>query len=169
MRLVGGLHGKSLREERARESTENGAAPLPTTTTTIQYLHSLHTGCRIPVIAKSITRHMQGDTEFRILVITKSIIQRRSRSSCFELSLGFRQASIRVFLQSVFSCQILAGACQHWRRRAKSYLYPGLNPQPPDRQSHTLLTELGRILLEMSEVSFLLFHASLHKLDFVYF
>ena len=45
----------------------------------------------------------------------------------------------------------------------------GLNSQPPDHQSHALPTELARNLLEMSEVSFLLFHASLHMLDFVYF
>ena len=40
----------------------------------------------------------------------------------------------------------------------------GLNSQPPDHQSHALLTELGRNLLEMSEVSFLLFHAPLYML-----
>ena len=34
-----------------------------------------------------------------------------------------------------------------------------LNSQPPDHQSHALLTELGRNLLGMSEVNFLLFHA----------
>ena len=45
----------------------------------------------------------------------------------------------------------------------------GLNSQPPDHQSHALPTELARNLLEMSEVSFLLFHAPLHMLDFVYF
>ena len=45
----------------------------------------------------------------------------------------------------------------------------GLNSQPPDHWSHALPTELARILLEMSEVSFLLFHAPLHLLDFVYF
>ena len=44
-----------------------------------------------------------------------------------------------------------------------------LNSQPPDHQSHALVTELGRNLLEMSGVSFLLFHAPLHMLDFVYF
>ena len=43
----------------------------------------------------------------------------------------------------------------------------GLNSQPPDHQSHALLTELARNLLEMSEVSFLLFHAPLHMLDFI--
>ena len=45
----------------------------------------------------------------------------------------------------------------------------GLNPQPPDHQSPALPTELGRNLLEIAEVSFLLFHAPLHMLDFVYF
>ena len=49
--------------------------------------------------------------------------------------------------------------CPHW----------GLNSQPTDHQSHALLTELVRNLLEMSEVSFLLFLAPLHMLDFVYF
>ena len=44
-----------------------------------------------------------------------------------------------------------------------------LNPQPPDHQSHALPTELGRDLLEISEVSFLLFHVRLHMFDFVYF
>ena len=55
------------------------------------------------------------------------------------------------------------------KSKKKSCPYPGLNPQPPDHQSDALLTELGRILLEISEVSFLLFHAPLHKLEFVYF
>ena len=41
----------------------------------------------------------------------------------------------------------------------------GLNSQPPDHQSHALVTELGKNLLEMSEVSFILFHAPLHMLD----
>ena len=45
----------------------------------------------------------------------------------------------------------------------------GLNSQPLDHQSVALPTELGRNLLEMSEVSFLLFHVPLHMLDFVYF
>ena len=45
----------------------------------------------------------------------------------------------------------------------------GLNPRPPDHQSSALPTELARNLLEISEVSFLLFHAALHMLDFVYF
>ena len=38
----------------------------------------------------------------------------------------------------------------------------GLNSQPPDHQSHALPTELARNLLEISEVSFLFFHAPLH-------
>ena len=45
----------------------------------------------------------------------------------------------------------------------------GLDSQPPDHQSGALTTELARNLLEISEVSFLLFHAPLHMLDFVYF
>ena len=45
----------------------------------------------------------------------------------------------------------------------------GLNSQPPDHQSHALLTVLVRNLLEIYEVSFLLFHALLYMLDFVYF
>ena len=45
----------------------------------------------------------------------------------------------------------------------------GLNPQPPDHHSPVLWTEWGRNLLEISEVSFLLFHAPLHMLDFVLF
>ena len=44
-----------------------------------------------------------------------------------------------------------------------------LNSQTPDHQSHALPTALGRNLLEISEVSFLLFHAPFHMLDFVYF
>ena len=39
----------------------------------------------------------------------------------------------------------------------KNYLQWGLNLQPPDHQSHALLTVLGRNLLEISEVSFLFF------------
>ena len=45
----------------------------------------------------------------------------------------------------------------------------GLNSQPPDHQSGALTTELARNLLEISEVSFLLFHGPFHMLDFVYF
>ena len=45
----------------------------------------------------------------------------------------------------------------------------GLNSHPLDHQSGALTTELARNLLEISEVSFLLFHAPLHLLDFVYF
>ena len=45
----------------------------------------------------------------------------------------------------------------------------GLNSQPPDYQSRALPTVLGRNLLEICEVSFPLFHAPLHMLDFVYF
>ena len=44
-----------------------------------------------------------------------------------------------------------------------------LNSQPPDHHSDALPTVLGRNLLEIFEVSFLLFHAPLHMLDFVYF
>ena len=44
-----------------------------------------------------------------------------------------------------------------------------LDPLPPAHQSHALPTELGRNLLEISEMSFLLFHALLHILEFVYF
>ena len=49
--------------------------------------------------------------------------------------------------------------CHHW----------GLNQWPPNHQSHALPTNLGRNWLEISEVSFLLFHALLHLLDFIYF
>ena len=45
----------------------------------------------------------------------------------------------------------------------------GLNSQTLDHQSGALLTVLDRNLLEISEVSFLLFHVPLHMLDFVYF
>ena len=45
----------------------------------------------------------------------------------------------------------------------------GLNPQPPDHQSPALPNELGRNLLEISEVSFLLFHAPLHMLGLWFF
>ena len=45
----------------------------------------------------------------------------------------------------------------------------GLNSQPLDHQSRALPTVPGRNLLEISEVSFLLFHAPLHMLDIVYF
>ena len=43
----------------------------------------------------------------------------------------------------------------------------GLNPRPLDHQSPALPTELGRNLLDISKVSFLLFHAPLHMFDFV--
>ena len=49
----------------------------------------------------------------------------------------------------------------------KNYPQWGLNSQPPDHQSNALKTVLGKNLLEISEVSFLLFHAPLHMLDFV--
>ena len=45
----------------------------------------------------------------------------------------------------------------------------GLNSQPPDHEPNAVLTVLGRNLLKFSEVSFLLFHAPLHMLHFVYF
>ena len=40
-----------------------------------------------------------------------------------------------------------------------------VNSQPPDHQSHALLTEVGR---NLSELSFLLFHAPLHILDLLF-
>ena len=58
---------------------------------------------------------------------------------------------------------------QHKINFVKKCLQWSLNPRPLDHQSHALLTELGRNLLDMSEVSFLLFHAPPHMLDFVYF
>ena len=45
--------------------------------------------------------------------------------------------------------------CSQWR----------LNSQPLDNQSDALTTDPGRNLLEISEVSFLLFHAPFHMLD----
>ena len=51
----------------------------------------------------------------------------------------------------------------------KNYPQWDLNSQPPDHQSNALLTVLGRNLLEMSEVSFLLFHAPLHMLGLCLF
>ena len=44
-----------------------------------------------------------------------------------------------------------------------------MNSHPSDHQSHALPAVLGRNLLEISDVSFILFHAPLHMLDFVYF
>ena len=44
-----------------------------------------------------------------------------------------------------------------------------MNLQPPDHQSNALLTVLGRNLLKISEVSFLLFHAALHMLGLCLF
>ena len=52
---------------------------------------------------------------------------------------------------------------------AKNLPHWCLNSQPPDHQPHALLNELGRNLLKIYEVSFLLFHAPIHMLDFVYF
>ena len=44
-----------------------------------------------------------------------------------------------------------------------------LSSQPPDQQSNALLTVLGRNLLKISKVSFLLFHAPLHLLGLYFF
>ena len=73
----------------------------------------------------------------------------------------FRRISVRLSDRSKVT--------QHKINFVKKCPQWGLNSQPPDHQSHALLTELARNLLEMSEVSFLLFHAPLHMLDFVYF
>ena len=58
---------------------------------------------------------------------------------------------------------------QHKINFVKNCSQWGLNSQPLDHQSGVLTTELARNLLEISEVSFLLFHAPLQMLDFVYF
>ena len=58
---------------------------------------------------------------------------------------------------------------QHKINFVKNHPQWGLNSQPTDHQSHALPTVLARNLLEISEVSFLLFHAPLHMLDLVYF
>ena len=50
-------------------------------------------------------------------------------------------------------------ATQHKINFVKNCAQWGLNSQPPDHQSHALPTELGRNLLGISEISFLLFHA----------
>ena len=71
----------------------------------------------------------------------------------------------RIFCQIIW--QIESYTAQNKFRQKLSPV--GLNSQPPDHQFHALLTELGRNLLAMSEVSFLLFHAPLHMLEFVYF
>ena len=60
-------------------------------------------------------------------------------------------------------------ATQHKINFVKTCPQWGLNSQPLDHQSHALPAELARNLLEISEVSFLLFHAPIHMLDFVYF
>ena len=58
---------------------------------------------------------------------------------------------------------------QHKINFVKNCTQWGLNSQPPDHQSSALPTELARNLLEISEVSFLLFYTALHMLDFGYF
>ena len=58
---------------------------------------------------------------------------------------------------------------QHKINFVKNFPQWGLNPQPPDHQSNALLTVLGRNLLKISEVSFLLFHAPLHLLGLCLF
>ena len=57
---------------------------------------------------------------------------------------------------------------QHKLNFFKNFPQWGLNLQPPDHHSPALPTELGRKMLEISEVSFPLFHILLHMLDFVY-
>ena len=58
---------------------------------------------------------------------------------------------------------------QHKMNFVKNCSQWGLNSQPLDHQSGALTTELARNLLDISEVSFLLFAAPLLMLDFVYF
>ena len=58
---------------------------------------------------------------------------------------------------------------QHKINFVKTCPQKGLNPWPPDHQSNALLTVLGRNLLKISEVSFLLFHAPLHMLELCLF
>ena len=48
---------------------------------------------------------------------------------------------------------------QHKLNFVKNCPQWGLKSQPPDHQSDALITELARNLLEISKVSFLLFHA----------
>ena len=63
-------------------------------------------------------------------------------------------------------CQII---WQFLSYTAQNKFRQKLPPVGSDHQSHALPTELARNLLEISEVSFLLFHAPLYMLDFVYF
>ena len=63
-------------------------------------------------------------------------------------------------------CQII---WQIWSYTAQNKFCQKLSPVGFDHLSNTLLTVLGRNLLETPEVGFLLFHAPLHMLDFVYF
>ena len=57
---------------------------------------------------------------------------------------------------------------QHKINFVKNCPQCGLNSQPLDHQSHALTTELARNLLEISEVSFLLFHAPLDMLGLLF-
>ena len=58
---------------------------------------------------------------------------------------------------------------QHRINFVKNYPQWCLNAQPPDHQSDALQTVLGRNLLKISEVSFLLFHGILHMLGLCLF
>ena len=75
------------------------------------------------------------------------------------------------FSQYAFLSDYLTDLKLHSTKNNLSKTVPGwgLNSQPPDHKSAALTTELARNLLEISEVSFVLFHAPLHMLDFVYF
>ena len=102
-----------------------------------------------------------------------SILYKNARNANFVL---FMKNSIIIFdhLNKFFTIRIsdrLSDRSKVTKNKincVKNFPYWCLNSQP-DHQSHALLTELVRNLLEMSEVSFLLFHAPLHMLDFVYF
>ena len=77
---------------------------------------------------------------------------------CFPLSIEF--FTIRISDRSFDRSKVtqnkinFVNNCPHW----------GLNSQSLDHQSHALPTELCRNLTEISEVSFLLFHAPLYML-----
>ena len=96
------------------------------------------------------------ETEFIWIVLPYSVL-------CHHLNKRF---SIGVF---TIRTSDASEVTQHKINFVKNCPQWSLNPWPSDHQSHALPTELGRNLLEISEVSFLLFHAPLHMLDLVYF
>ena len=89
------------------------------------------------------------------------------KANCVLANKNIVTESIRFFMikkSDAFLSEYLTDLTLH--RFIKNCPQWDLNSQPPDHQSHALPT---LNLLEICKVRFLLFHALLHMLDFVYF